>query len=151
VTTSLLVAEARRKFGLRDRLGYTYIEVEIAQARRLLVRGLKLRCPACGLGRLYRSFFHMDEDCYYCGLKFVREQGYFVGAIYINIAATEFFIFITYFVFVLTLHAADQAAYTMLFALALVLPILFNRHARSLWLSLDHLLDPPSTSLRGID
>jgi hypothetical protein len=39
----------------------------------------------------------------------------------------------------------------MLFALALVLPILFNRHARSLWLSLDHLLDPPSTSLRGID
>ena len=81
----------------------------------------------------------MEEECYYCGLKFVREQGYFVGAIYINIAATEFFIFITYFAFVLTLHAADQAAYTMLFALALVLPILFNRHARTVPTLRDYL------------
>jgi uncharacterized protein (DUF983 family) len=125
--------------------------VEIAQARRLLVRGIKLRCPACGLGRLYRSFFQMHEQCFYCGLRFVREQGYFVGAIYLNVAATEFFIFITYLTFVLTRHAADQTVYTVLFALALVLPLVFNRHARSLWLSLDYLLDPPSTSLHSID
>jgi len=74
-----------------------------------------------------------------------------IQARYLNVAATEFFIFITYLAFVLTLHAADQTAYTVLFALALVLPILFNRHARSLWLSLDYLFDPPSTSLHSID
>ena len=44
----------------------------------------------------------MNSHCFQCGLKFEREQGYFVGAIYINYAATVaiavpgFFILDTY-------------------------------------------------------
>ena len=53
------------------------------------MRGLKLRCPECGLERLYRSPFRMNDDCDYCGLIYEREQGYFIGAIYINIIVTE--------------------------------------------------------------
>ena len=54
----------------------------------MLGHGLRLRCPRCGIGRLYGKPFRMNENCAHCGLKFEREQGYFIGAIYINYAAT---------------------------------------------------------------
>jgi len=93
----------------------------------------------------------MHDSCYYCGLVFAREQGYFVGAIYLNVIATESLIFGTYLVSILALRAADQSTYVILFLLALVLPVLFNWHARSLWLSLDNLLDPPHRAATGTD
>jgi len=88
----------------------------------------------------------MRDDCDYCGLVFVREQGYFVGAIYLNIVATEFLIFSAYIALTFMLRVADEATYPILFSLALVLPLIFNRHARSLWLSLDYALDPPGSA-----
>jgi len=50
----------------------------------------------------------MHERCAACGLRYEREQGYFVGAICI--------------------------------ALGALVPVVFFRYARSLWLSLDYLL-----------
>ncbi|MFY9556473.1 MAG: DUF983 domain-containing protein [Blastocatellia bacterium] len=117
--------------------------MEVARAKRLLIRGLNLRCPACGLGALYQSFFKMHDQCDYCGLIYTREQGYFVGAIYLNVVATESLIFATYLSLIVAVGAADPIVYTVLFVLAFTLPVLFNRHARSLWLSVDYLLDPP--------
>ena len=55
---------------------------------RILGRGLRLRCPRCGRAALYRGAFAMHAGCAACGLRYEREQGYFVGAIYINYAAT---------------------------------------------------------------
>ena len=123
--------------------------MQIAKARVLVIRGLKLKCPACGLGQLYGSFFNMRDECPYCGLVFAREQGYFIGAIYLNVVATESLIFATYLALILAHRITDQSTYTILFTLALLLPVLFHRHARSLWLGLDHLLDPPTPSARG--
>jgi uncharacterized protein (DUF983 family) len=123
--------------------------MEIARAREHLIRGLKLRCPACGLGQLYESFFRMRDVCPYCALVFAREQGYFIGAIYLNVVATESLIFATYLALILARRITDQSTYTILFTLALLLPVLFHRHARSIWLSVDHLLDPPARSPRG--
>ena len=125
------------------------MRMEIARAREHFVRGLKLKCPACGLGQLYESFFRMRDECPYCGLVFAREQGYFIGAIYLNVVATESLIFATYLALILAHRITDQSTYTILFTLALLLPVLFHRHARSLWLSLDHLLDPPARSPRS--
>ena len=123
--------------------------MEIARAREHLIRGLRLRCPACGLGQLYESFFRMRDECPFCGLVFAREQGYFIGAIYLNVVATESLIFATYLALILARRITDQSTYTILFTLALLLPVLFHRHARSIWLSVDHLLDPPARSPRG--
>jgi uncharacterized protein (DUF983 family) len=125
--------------------------MEIANVKKHLNRGLRLRCPACGLGKLYKSFFRMHGECDYCGLVFAREQGYFVGAIYLNVAATESLIFVTYFAFILANRTAEQITYAVLFALALLLPVVFSRHARSLWLSIDHLLDPPASSAHSME
>src|SRR6266702_8415818 len=51
-----------------------------------LVRGLLLRCPNCGRGRLFRRGFTMYEKCSVCGLRFEREEGYWTGAIALNLS-----------------------------------------------------------------
>ena len=60
----------------------------VARAVRLLVRGLCLRCPRCGAHSLFRTWFAMYERCAVCQLRFEREQGYFLGAMYINYGVT---------------------------------------------------------------
>ena len=60
----------------------------VARAIRLLVRGLCLRCPRCGARSLFRTWFSMYERCSVCQLRFEREQGYFLGAMYINYGVT---------------------------------------------------------------
>src|SRR3989449_8806554 len=55
---------------------------------RILGRGLRLRCPRCGRAALYAGWFAMHPRCEACGLRYEREQGYFVGAIYLNYAVT---------------------------------------------------------------
>src|SRR5438874_2445283 len=53
-----------------------------------LYRAALLACPRCGAHTLFRGFFAMHEACAVCHLVFEREPGYFIGAIYINYAAT---------------------------------------------------------------
>ena len=48
-------------------------------------------CPRCRTGKIYgTAFFHlparMHERCDSCGLKFEREEGYFLGAMYVSYA-----------------------------------------------------------------
>lgn len=108
-----------------------------------MLRGLKLRCPACGEGRLYKSLFTMNDECPYCHMVFVREQGYFIGAIYVNVIATESLIFFAYLLSLLVLPVTDSTIYVVLLVMALMLPVIFFRHARSIWLSFDYVIDPP--------
>jgi len=106
-------------------------------------RALRLKCPSCGVCPLFKSFFGMHERCACCGLVFLREQGYFIGAIYVNIMLTEGLIAIAFLICILLLSATDLKLYVVLFSLAVTLPVLFNRHSRAIWLSFDFLVDPP--------
>lgn len=125
--------------------------MDTRRAKRLLIRGLKLKCPVCGEGALFESAFKMRERCSHCGLTFSREQGYFVGAIYVNVVATESSILLVYLSLLLILPASSESIYIALFALALILPLAFFHHARSLWLSFDHIIDPPDRDSRAVD
>jgi len=46
------------------------------------------RCPNGGRGRLFRGVFRMLSRCPECGLSYFPEQGYYLGAMIINYAAT---------------------------------------------------------------
>lgn len=116
--------------------------MDTGRAKRIVLRGLKLRCPNCGLGPLYAKVFRMHAACDYCDLVFEREQGYFIGAIYINIIATESILFLTLLIYGLITGTVDQRILTVLFVLAIVMPLVFFRHSRSLWMSIDHILNP---------
>lgn len=58
---------------------------------RLYLRALRLRCPACGGGPVFVSWFRMCPSCPACGLHFDREPegGYWVGSYTINLMLTE--------------------------------------------------------------
>jgi hypothetical protein len=76
-------------------------------------------------------------------MLFYREQGYFVGSIYVNVIFTEAIIVLAFIVCLLILPAGDERIYKVLLALAFTIPLVFYRHARSLWLCFDYLIDPP--------
>jgi uncharacterized protein (DUF983 family) len=50
---------------------------------------LRQLCPRCRRGKIFRysifrGFPGMHDECPECGLKFAREHGYFLGAMYIS-------------------------------------------------------------------
>ena len=54
---------------------------------RALRRGAALMCPRCP-EPLFTGLFQMHQKCPGCGYLIEREQGYFIGAIYVNYAIT---------------------------------------------------------------
>ena len=108
----------------------------------LLARGLRLKCPRCGVGRLYHRPFSMRAACLHCDLKFEREQGYFVGAIYINYAATVLIAVPGFFILDAFTDMTINQQLALWVPFAVIFPLLFFHHSRSLWLAIDHLFNP---------
>ena len=52
--------------------------------RSLLGAALRQRCPRCREGRIFRGQITMNRSCPVCGLPFEREEGYFLGAMYVS-------------------------------------------------------------------
>jgi uncharacterized protein (DUF983 family) len=108
---------------------------------------LQQRCPRCRAGRIFhssifRGFPKMNEYCPDCSLKFEREEGYFLGAMYISYGLA---------LLIIVLIAALLWAVTgwwitkdTVLALVLFVPIAptLTLFARVLWIYLDQSLDP---------
>ena len=45
---------------------------------------VRQRCPRCWKGRMFRGGLSMNDPCPECGLIFQREEGYFLGAMYVS-------------------------------------------------------------------
>ncbi len=103
-------------------------------------RCLRLRCPVCGEQTIAESPFKIRHHCTRCHALFQREEGFFVGAITINVVTTELFILVLYFICLL-LFSSSQTMLVILFVMALLFPIAFYHHSWSIWLSLDHLVE----------
>ena len=99
-------------------------------------------CPRCRQGRVFRGWITVNDRCPVCGLKFEREQGYFVGAIYINYAATVAIAVPGFFILDVFTRMTIQQQLAIWMPFAVVFPLLFFHHSRSLWLVLDHLVNP---------
>ena len=77
-----------------------------------------------------------------CGLPFEREPGYFVGAIYLNYAASVLIAIPGYFVldYLLGLSLVWQLVFWGAFCV--LFPLWFFRYSKSLWLAFDYFIDP---------
>ncbi len=115
----------------------------------MIGHGLRLRCPRCGVGPLYAKPFRMHSNCRQCDLRFEREQGYFVGAIYINYAATVAIAVPGFFILDLFTGMTINQQLALWLPFAIIFPLLFFHHSRSLWLVIDHLFNP-APSLYGV-
>jgi len=85
----------------------------------------------------------MYARCLECGLRYEREQGYFVGAIYINYAATVAIAVPGFFILDLWAAMTIEQQLALWVPFAVIFPLLFFHHSRSLWLAVDHWLSPP--------
>jgi uncharacterized protein (DUF983 family) len=108
----------------------------------LLRRGLLLRCPVCGQGKLFRSAFGMHQQCPVCHFVYEREEGYFTSAIAIDLVVSE--LIVTAVALPLAANPSISIMTVLLWCipLSILLPVIFYRHSRGLWMSMDHFLHP---------
>ena len=108
----------------------------------LLGRALRLRCPRCGEGFLFRDWWHMRHQCDWCGLVYEREPGFFLGSVYINYGLTAVIITAAYFAIFFAELLPARTTLWLLAGFCFVFPVWFFRYARSLWLAMDFYWDP---------
>lgn len=108
----------------------------------LLRRGLHQRCPVCGRGKIFKGWIKTYERCPVCNFVYEREPGYYTGAIAINLVVSELLIALI----AVPLAASQSVSLTVLIVLGctlpLLLPLLFYRPTKSLWMSFDHFIHP---------
>jgi uncharacterized protein (DUF983 family) len=104
-----------------------------------LWRALRLRCPACGERGVFERRFRVRDACRSCGHRFVREHGYWLGAMIVNLALVEA-VFLVMFVGGMLLTWPD-VPWNRLLVLTLVAmavtPVLFLPWARTVWVAID--------------
>ena len=109
---------------------------------QILLSGIRLQCARCGRGPVFFGFFKMHPECPQCHLKFEREQGFFVGAIYLNYGATVAVAVPGFFILDYFTGISLTRQLLLWGAFAVVFPLFFFRYSRSLWLSLVYIFVP---------
>jgi len=104
-------------------------------------------CPRCRAATIFRKsifmgFPRMCEQCPNCGLKFEREPGYFLGAMYISYGLA--LITIVGFGLLLWVFTGWSLMKITLWAILLFLPLAptITLFSRVLWIYLDQAIDP---------
>ncbi len=117
------------------------------QSRRISHIGamVRMRCPRCLRGRLFRGLLDMWERCPVCGLRFEREAGYFTGAMYASYLIALPLVFAIFGVMWLFSSRTLLAAEVLLLVTAVLfvplVPLVF-RYSRVLWLYFDWRFGP---------
>jgi uncharacterized protein (DUF983 family) len=104
---------------------------------------LRQRCPRCLEGRIFRGRFAMNDPCPCCNLIFQREEGYFLGALYISYPLSLMILVPLFF----AANALLPNWNSFLVVLVTVLPYLplmpaVFRYSRVLWIHFDRWGDP---------
>jgi uncharacterized protein (DUF983 family) len=111
----------------------------------LLRRGLRRRCPHCGGGGLFTGWLRLAERCPTCGLRFEREAGFFIGALFVNLALTEIlmFLWIVGWFGVALPHPHVSAALLLgIGVIATVVPVVFYPFSKTIWAAIHLAMEP---------
>lgn len=104
-------------------------------------RAARLKCPACGGASVFEGPFRRRPRCPACGVTFEREEGYFVGAISINLVATEVVILSVYLGSLVLFGYDERLILFVLLPLALLFPVAFYHFSWGAWLAFDHFFE----------
>ena len=109
------------------------------------------RCPRCRVGKIFRrsvflGFPKMYELCSVCHLRFEREEGYFLGAMYISYGLA--LLIIALLALLLWVVTGWWITKDTIWAVVLFLPLApaTTLFARVLWIYLDQTVDPDESS-----
>jgi uncharacterized protein (DUF983 family) len=108
----------------------------------VFARGATKRCPRCGSGKLFKSWFRIRDRCPRCGLRLEREEGGFLGAMTINYIVTAgVWVVLLVVWLVVDLPDLHVAALTIAsLAVAGLFPLLFWPLSKTIWASVDYLI-----------
>lgn len=102
--------------------------------------GMRLRCPACGQGRIFRTFSAMNSECPHCGVVFEREEGDFLGAMVVAYSITAVLIAAGILI-VEVLTDLDATAHAVIWSvLAALFLILTYRNMKGIWIGILHVM-----------
>ena len=110
-------------------------------------RALLLRCPNCGSGGLFPSFFKLRRACPSCGLRLDRgESDYWLGAYMLNLVAVEMLFAALMFAVIVWRWPNPPWDLIQWGGIVLVLlgPFVCYPLARTTWLAMDLLMRPMS-------
>lgn len=92
------------------------------------------KCPKCGKGHLFDSWFKVANECEHCGYDFKQEEGAFLGAMALNYGIIVFGCLPILLAFWM-LSASSVNILIYLFAgAALFLPLVFYPLSWKLWI-----------------
>jgi uncharacterized protein (DUF983 family) len=111
---------------------------------QIITRGLTNCCPNCGGKTLFRSgkFFELNKDCPACGLKIVKEDGFFLGAMSLNYGVTLVVFLAPIGLLWYSGVLGDTAASILALAASIIVPVLLYRSSRSWQLMLYYFFLP---------
>lgn len=115
---------------------------------RMLGRGLIRRCPNCGAGGIFRHWWTMRSRCPDCGIYFEREEGYWTGAMAINLIVTEL-LFGALLLGVSIATWPDIPTVPLLIgglALNAIANVVFYPIAKTVWVAIDLIFHPLETN-----
>ncbi len=90
---------------------------------------------------MFAGYFKMHARCPNCNLKYERAPGYFLGSTYINYGMTTVLLTVLYVALHFGAGFGNRTLSGPLAATCVLVPLLFFRYARSLWLALDCFFD----------
>jgi uncharacterized protein (DUF983 family) len=115
-------------------------------------RGLHLKCPECGKAPMFTPLREVRtlkdwvvplEGCPHCNYKYEREQGYFLISIWaINYGVVGGLGLGALFLLDELFHLPQWQTIALVVPFLPVLNFLFIRHAKSLFVAMDHYFDP---------
>lgn len=110
----------------------------------MLGRALRRRCPLCGERAIFARWGELVPRCPGCGYSFEREEGYWVGAMIVNLGAAQG-LFFAVFLGGIALTWPD-VPWTGLLVACLVtvgaFPVWFYPRSKTLWVWLDRRVHP---------
>jgi len=123
-----------------------------ARFRTLFGRALRRRCPYCGGGNIFSGYWSLKPICPTCEVKFVREEGYFLGGYALNLVVSESLalglaLWLLFGTRLRELSLLPQEAIAIVLAVAF--PVALYPFSRTVWMALDLFLHPPDEKLEG--
>ena len=121
-------------------------------AWRFIRRALELRCPECGISPIFVpalkvrtlfDWFRPLDGCPRCGYAYEREQGYFLLAGWgLNYGVVAGSGLIVGLIIQHRYHPGPLSPLWLWLAFMPVMSFLLARHAKALFLAMDHYFDP---------
>ncbi len=108
-------------------------------ALKLVWRALARRCPACGRGAIFRSYFTMNRTCPSCHVVFWRDPGEGLGAMYLDYAVAVVVFIAGWIVLALGTRLSDLAQVLILATASGASVIIAFPFTRSAWTVLVYL------------